>query len=299
MPADPSSYYRAPWQPSRLHRNGAARGAARSSGPSTAGSIAARGWSASGCRSSCSRSASRARQRCRRRTCRPRSTRTPRPRSRPTSPRRPRAACPGTRGSDERRRLVPRAAAAVRDHGAHASRSAPTCPAAGRIRMVNLLASKAGLSQKTIVVLAHRDDSGAGPGANDNASGTAALIELARAYSPSAEHGARPPAVQPRSSSRRTARSTAASGPPGSPRTRRRRRDVIAVVNLDSIAGPKPPRLELNADTPALADARPRRDRARAARGRDRRHRPAARRARCGSSSTSASRSASTSRRRS
>ena len=33
-----------------------------------------------------------------------------------------------------------------------------------------------------ILVLAHRDDTGAGPGANDNASGTAALIELARGY---------------------------------------------------------------------------------------------------------------------
>ena len=30
--------------------------------------------------------------------------------------------------------------------------------------------------------LAHRDDTGVGPGANDNASGTAALIELARGY---------------------------------------------------------------------------------------------------------------------
>ena len=33
-----------------------------------------------------------------------------------------------------------------------------------------------------ILVLAHRDNTGVGPGANDNASGTAALIELARGY---------------------------------------------------------------------------------------------------------------------
>ena len=61
-----------------------------------------------------------------------------------------------------------------------------TVPGRGTVHMVNLLAGKAGLSQKTIVVMAHRDDSGAGPGANDNASGTAALIELARAYGPTA-----------------------------------------------------------------------------------------------------------------
>ena len=42
--------------------------------------------------------------------------------------------------------------------------------------------SRRGQSQDVIVVMAHRDDIGTGPGANDNASGTAALIELARAY---------------------------------------------------------------------------------------------------------------------
>ena len=122
-------------------------------------------------------------------------------------------------------------------------------PGRGRIRMVNLLASKAGLSQKTILVLAHRDDSGAGPGANDNASGTAALIELARAYSPSA-NTARvhlPYSLVFLSTDGSVygglgAAWFAAHAPEA--------RDVIAVVNLDSIAGPKPPRLELNADTP-------------------------------------------------
>src|SRR5262249_39392448 len=57
-------------------------------------------------------------------------------------------------------------------------------PGRGRVRFVNLIASKAGLSQKTIVVMAHRDNTGVGPGANDNASGTGALLELARAYAP-------------------------------------------------------------------------------------------------------------------
>ncbi len=124
-----------------------------------------------------------------------------------------------------------------------------TVPGRGRIRIVNLLAAKAGLSQKTILVLAHRDDSGAGPGANDNASGTAALIELARAYSPSA-NTARihlPYSLLFLSTDGAVygglgAAWFAAHAPEA--------RDVIAVVNLDAIAGPKPPRLELNADTP-------------------------------------------------
>ena len=34
------------------------------------------------------------------------------------------------------------------------------------------------------MITAHRDNNGEGQGANDNASGTAALVELARAYAP-------------------------------------------------------------------------------------------------------------------
>src|SRR5438874_3302986 len=121
-------------------------------------------------------------------------------------------------------------------------------PGRGRIRIVNLLASKAGLSQKTILVLAHRDDSGVGPGADDNASGTAALVELARAYSPSA-NTARihlPYSLVFLSTDGAVYGGLGAAwfaAPPPEAR------DVIAVVNLDTIAGSKPPRLELNADT--------------------------------------------------
>src|SRR3954465_2725253 len=56
-------------------------------------------------------------------------------------------------------------------------------PRLGTVHLQNLLAVVPGHSPQTIVVLAHRDNDGAGPGANDNASGTAALAELARAYS--------------------------------------------------------------------------------------------------------------------
>ncbi|MGH3003353.1 MAG: hypothetical protein ACRDM1_11970 [Gaiellaceae bacterium] len=42
-------------------------------------------------------------------------------------------------------------------------------PGLGRVRLQNLWAVAAGQSSDAIVVMAHRDDSGAGPGANDNA----------------------------------------------------------------------------------------------------------------------------------
>jgi hypothetical protein len=122
-------------------------------------------------------------------------------------------------------------------------------PGRGRVPFVNLLASKAGLSRQTIVVMAHRDDAGDGPGANDNASGTAALLELARAYAPSG-NAARvrlPYTLLFLSTDGATnggigAAWFAAHAPEA--------RDVIAVLNLDSVAGPKLPRIELNGDTP-------------------------------------------------
>lgn len=123
-----------------------------------------------------------------------------------------------------------------------------TVPGQGTVRFRNLIARKRGLSHKTIVVLAHRDDAGTGAGANDNASGTAALVELARTYAPTAgtarirlpytllflsTDGAGNGAVG--------AAEFAAHAP--------ERQDVIAVIDLDTIAGRHAPRLVLAADT--------------------------------------------------
>ncbi len=55
-------------------------------------------------------------------------------------------------------------------------------PGLGRVRLRNLWAVAQGQSSDAIVVMAHRDDTGTGPGANNDASGTAALVELARGY---------------------------------------------------------------------------------------------------------------------
>ena len=59
-----------------------------------------------------------------------------------------------------------------------------TIPGRGDVQLHNVVAVAQGASARTIVVMAHRDNDGTGPGAVDNASGTAALIELARAYAP-------------------------------------------------------------------------------------------------------------------
>ena len=121
-------------------------------------------------------------------------------------------------------------------------------PGHGRLRLVNLVVEKRGLSHKTIVVLAHRDDTGVGPGADDNASGTAALVELARAYAPEggAAHLALPYSLLFLSTDGGVygalgAAEFAAHAP--------ERPDVIAVLDLDAIAGHGRPRLELAGDT--------------------------------------------------
>ncbi len=54
-------------------------------------------------------------------------------------------------------------------------------PGRGRVELTNVAAVAGGQTKDTIVVMAHRDNTGAGPGADDDASGTGVLIELARA----------------------------------------------------------------------------------------------------------------------
>jgi hypothetical protein len=126
-------------------------------------------------------------------------------------------------------------------------------PGLGRSRLENLWAVAPGKSPDTIVVMAHRDDSGVGPGANDNATGTAALVELARAY-------ARP--VSPIQGAVQAAHTIVflstdggAYGGLGAARFAASppyplRGHVVAVLNLDALAGAGPPRLELAGERP-------------------------------------------------
>jgi hypothetical protein len=123
-------------------------------------------------------------------------------------------------------------------------------PGRGRTRLVNLVATKAGASpQRWIVVLAHRDDTGPSSGLDDNASGTAALIELARAYAPSASASrvSLPYSLVFVSTDSGAAGGIGAARFAEDPTTRQ---NAVAVVNLDAIGGRGTPRLEYAGDTP-------------------------------------------------
>src|SRR5262249_7980789 len=126
-----------------------------------------------------------------------------------------------------------------------------TLPGGKQVRLHNVSAIAHGNSPDTIVVMAHRDNTGAGPGANDNASGTASLIELARAYArPQTEarapsQPAHPPASLPTAAGASGALGAARSAPPPPLRSH-----VAAVVTLDAPAAPGPPRIVITGDRP-------------------------------------------------
>lgn len=118
-----------------------------------------------------------------------------------------------------------------------------------RTTLVNLVAEKSGLSPgKEIVVMAHRDDSGVGNGLNDNASGTAALVELARSYAPTAaaQRISLPYSLVFLSTD------GGAAGARGAARfaaEEQGRQNVLGVVNLDSIGGRGSPRVVFGGNT--------------------------------------------------
>ena len=116
-------------------------------------------------------------------------------------------------------------------------------PRIGRLHMQNLLAVVPGRSPQTIVVMAHRDNDGTGPGANDNGSGTAALVELARAYS----------VLTPAHTLVFLSTDGGTFGGLGASEFLAHapeRHNVVAVINLDSIGGHGRPRLQVGGDTP-------------------------------------------------
>lgn len=141
---------------------------------------------------------------------------------------------------------------ALAGYGFDVQREAFTATVRGRpVTLVNLVAENGGLSPQrgVIVVMAHRDDSGTGAGLNDNASGTGALIELARSYAPSLS-------AQPNSlpySIAFVSTDGAEDGALGAAHfadEASTRRNAVAVINLDSIGGKGSPRLEFGGDTP-------------------------------------------------
>src|SRR5215211_5673470 len=124
-------------------------------------------------------------------------------------------------------------------------------PGRGRVQMQNLVAEAVGRSPRTIVVMAHRDNDGLGRGANDNASGTAMLVQLARAY------GAPPGFAAGKLTPNHTILFLSTDGgsfgglgaewfATHSPL----RHDVAAVINLDSVGGEGRIRVQFTGDTP-------------------------------------------------
>ena len=118
-------------------------------------------------------------------------------------------------------------------------------PGVGRVELRNLATVVRGTLPETIVVVAHRDNNGLSAGANDDASGTAALVELARAY---ATAGTTESARTPLHTLVFLSTDAGAYGARGlarfvghSPLARR----AVALISLDGLAGTAPPQLRL------------------------------------------------------
>jgi peptidase M28-like protein len=162
---------------------------------------------------------------------------------------------PGSPGADAAARWV---AAKLALYGLEVDRDTweEELPDLGRTRLTNIAAIIPGRSRDAVVVVAHRDTTTRGPGANDNASGTAALIELARAYAAAGTAAGR---AQPQHTLVFLSTDGGAYGSVGAAHFARRERfqgRVLAGVVLDGLAGRRRPRLDVAGDgsrTPAPA----------------------------------------------
>ena len=120
-------------------------------------------------------------------------------------------------------------------------------PGLGETELVNLMTVVPGTKRDTIVVVAHRDNRGASGGANDNASGTAALVELLRGY---AATGTLARSLEPAHTLVFLSSDGGAYGALGAERfatTSPLARQAVAVLTLDGLAGRAWPRLEISA----------------------------------------------------
>jgi hypothetical protein len=124
----------------------------------------------------------------------------------------------------------------------------------GVVELRNVVTVVQGRSEETIVVVAHRDNAGLDRAAGENATGTAALIELGRGYAPQ-ELG---PDPQPEHTLVLASTDGGAYGGAGAARfaeTSELARNAIAVIVLDDLGAGRP-RVAIAGDTPA-APARP------------------------------------------
>ncbi|MEP6892169.1 MAG: M28 family peptidase, partial [Gaiellaceae bacterium] len=121
-------------------------------------------------------------------------------------------------------------------------------PGLGRVQLHNLAVVVPGAGKGVIAIVAHRDNNGLGVGANDNATGTAALIQLARAYGAAGTTSTRP---KPLHTLVFLSTDAGAFGSIGARRfvdTSSYRGDLVAAIVLDGLAGSLPPRLDIAGD---------------------------------------------------
>ena len=119
----------------------------------------------------------------------------------------------------------------------------------GTVELRNVVTVVPGRSDETIVVVAHRDNAGTGQPVGDNASGTAALVELARGFAPQ-EFG---PDPLPQRTLVLVSTDAGSYGGAGAERfaaTSPLARSAIAVVVLDGLGGTGRPRLAIAGDEP-------------------------------------------------
>jgi hypothetical protein len=119
----------------------------------------------------------------------------------------------------------------------------------GRVELTNVTTVIPGRSDDAIVVVAHRDNAGADRTPGDNASGTAALLELARGFAPQ-ETGVGP---RPEHTLVLVSTDAGAYGGAGAERfagTSPFAESAIAVVVLDGLDGPGQPRIAIAGDGP-------------------------------------------------
>lgn len=122
-----------------------------------------------------------------------------------------------------------------------------TIPGVGTKQLRNISFSVDGRSPDAIVVMAHRDNNGKGAGANDNASGTAALIEIARSYGGLA--GSTTRAAVPSHTLLFLSTDGGAFGGLGAARfAAKHPGSIVGVINLDAIAGRGKPRIQITGD---------------------------------------------------
>ena len=125
----------------------------------------------------------------------------------------------------------------------------------GHVELRNVVTVVPGRSEDTIVVVAHRDNAGPSRTIGDNASGTAALIELARGFAPQ-DAG---PDPTPQHTLVLVSTDAGAYGGAGAERfakTSPLARSAIAAVVLEGLGGSGRPRLAIAGDEP-VSPARP------------------------------------------